>query len=222
MPTYHDSSLYWGGALTINFTSAADSWAPIWMKEGLTTTGPGFVGGNISQGANKGTSNGVPGIVVFLRNAQNRLIASSVTDGNGDYSFTSIPSGIYNVYPEDMGLATTPSSNLTVYSSGQTSVTDVDFIRNSSSIVPVALSISEVDGSNAFNVYPNPARAQLNINSTVSAEATITNAIGAKVLIAKVSRGDNKIDVSNLSAGLYLIKISNGTEVKTQKLVIEK
>ena len=223
IPTYHDSALYWSNAPYQTFAGNTNVYGVnIWMQSGIVTNGPGFVGGNISQGANKGTSSGVEGIVVYLRNSMNELVASDMTDNNGDYSFSNIASGIYNVYPEDMGLATTPSGNLTVYSSGQTSVTDVDFVRNSTSIVPVTLSIGKFEGADIFALYPNPAQNTINVSTKASADVTIFNTIGSKVLDANVKAGTNQINLNGLPNGLYQVKVQNGTAMQTQKLIIQR
>ncbi len=83
---------------------------------------------------------------------------------------------------------------------------------------------------NKFSVFPNPAgfeanlafKSKLNGNSVI----TVMNQLGSVVLRKSmaVNEGDNfrKLDVSSLASGMYYIKIQNGTEIQTAKIVITK
>lgn len=67
-----------------------------------------------------------------------------------------------------------------------------------------------------FKVFPNPVNNTLFINSATSTEVNIYNLIGTKVLTRIVNSGNDKIDVSGLISGIYMIKAGNYTE----KLVV--
>ena len=83
---------------------------------------------------------------------------------------------------------------------------------------------------NRLSVFPNPAgydanlafRSALNTNSVI----TIINQLGSVVLKRTIAanEGENvrKLDVSSLASGMYYIKIENGTEIQTAKIVIRK
>jgi hypothetical protein len=83
---------------------------------------------------------------------------------------------------------------------------------------------------NRFSVFPNPAgfEANLAFKSKVNGNYLITviNQLGSVVLRKSmaVNEGDNfrKLDVSSLSSGMYYIKIQNGNEIQTAKIVITK
>lgn len=222
IPTYHDSSLYWANAQAISFSGNANSANNhIWMRSGVVTAGPGFIGGNISQGANKGTSSGIPGMLVLLRNGANQLVTATYTDANGNYQFSSIPTGTYNIYPENMNYVTTPSGAFTI-SSTQTSVTGIDFIRDSATITPVALSVAGVPEKELFAMYPNPANGHVTIVLNASAHVQIMNTTGAVLLTEMLRAGKQDIDIHAFPAGVYTVRISNGTAVQIQKLMIQK
>ena len=53
MPTYAASSLYWNSAATVNTVGGDDNGMNINMQYGIVPPGPGFVGGNVLNGANK-------------------------------------------------------------------------------------------------------------------------------------------------------------------------
>ena len=72
-----------------------------------------------------------------------------------------------------------------------------------------------------FNIYPNPSNGNFNIyfdNSNESYCVEIYSLIGEKVFDKK---NTNAIEsVSNLQKGIYLIKVSNGNESITKKIII--
>jgi hypothetical protein len=83
---------------------------------------------------------------------------------------------------------------------------------------------------NKLFVFPNPAgfEANLAFKSKVNGNSVITviNQLGSVVLRKSmaVNEGDNfrNLDVSSLSSGMYYIKIQNGNEIQTAKIVIRK
>lgn len=85
------------------------------------------------------------------------------------------------------------------------------------------------DGNAALLVYPNPATNQLTVNyqieSTDEAVFEVYNSIGEKVMLQKLSAGENEqtFSVVQLNSGVYFYKYSiNDQIIKTNKLVIVK
>jgi len=74
-----------------------------------------------------------------------------------------------------------------------------------------------------FNMYPNPSRGQVTLqlpSHVNSAKLTVFNYLG-KLLIQKViNSSHNTIDVSNLSTGIYFVKIQTDSKIGTKKLFI--
>jgi len=59
-------------------------------------------------------------------------------------------------------------------------------------------------------LYPNPAREQLNVSSPNGAgQLTLLNSLGAVVAIHKVSAGVNTFNISELTAGMYIFQFSD-------------
>lgn len=79
---------------------------------------------------------------------------------------------------------------------------------------------------NNLTVYPNPANNVLNVKlGSVSEKATVTvyNAIGQIVIASQeVSDNSTEINVSTLTKGVYILKVSNGKETSNTKFVIER
>jgi len=71
-----------------------------------------------------------------------------------------------------------------------------------------------------FSVYPNPVKNTLMINAADINLVTVYNANGSQVM--KLKKGfENGINVSGLTAGIYVINISTGKGVATRKFVKE-
>lgn len=69
-------------------------------------------------------------------------------------------------------------------------------------------------------VYPNPTKGILNINSAQQINSVeIYNAMG--ILVAKLNNPTNQMDVSNLNAGTYTLKIQSDSKVQYSKIIIE-
>ena len=83
---------------------------------------------------------------------------------------------------------------------------------------------------NKFSVFPNPAGFEANLVFKSMARGnylvTVINQLGSVVLRKSmaVNEGDNfrKLDVSSLLSGMYYIKIQNGSEIQTAKIIITK
>jgi hypothetical protein len=70
---------------------------------------------------------------------------------------------------------------------------------------------------NDFQIYPNPASDYLNVKMQSSNyNSSIYNSLGQKV---NVSLSENRIDISNLSNGIYYIKIETETGSATKKFI---
>ena len=71
-------------------------------------------------------------------------------------------------------------------------------------------------------VYPNPSKGQLFINSDVTnAAVSVTNALGQTVYTNTFNSLNNaKIDLGNVSEGIYTIRIQTENGVMTKNVMI--
>lgn len=227
VPTYHNSALLWSAATVITHTGGSSMGKDIYMLKGALTSGPGFVGGNVTQGANKGTANGIAGMNILLLDAADNVITYTVTDATGNYSFTGLPNATYKIHPEDMNYTTTVASvNVTV---GAPSHAAINFERSLSqkTIVPVPAGISDINSKElAFGLYPNPASNVVTLAwATITddkAVVMITDISGKNVLSTEVKMNANAtINIQDLQAGFYFLNVVTEFGSSTQKLVIE-
>lgn len=227
VPTYHSSSVYWGQADFISHAGGTTANQNIYMRQGYAVIGPGFIGGNISQGANKGTGTtgaAVPGILVFLRDGNNAIIGYSITDANGDFSFSNLSSGNYSLYPEAINYITTPIGSIQLTSANPTA-TGYRFGQTATEIKPKTTSVTTLTKSD-FLLYPNPANNKAVIrwsDADRMADISITDVAGHKVYTANDVKmnGTTEINTSALHSGMYFIKVTTGSSQETLKLMVQ-
>jgi hypothetical protein len=81
----------------------------------------------------------------------------------------------------------------------------------------------EFSSSMTFLLSPNPAHDKFTISSTIEineAVLRIYNTLGAEVHSQVISSGEETIEV-NLPAGMYFVRLANGTKSSVKKLLID-
>jgi hypothetical protein len=81
-----------------------------------------------------------------------------------------------------------------------------------------ASSFSQIDG---LKMYPNPAKNNLFIETALNSDinVSIINVLGKEVINSKVS--NNAVNISGLTPGMYIVKITEEGNTSTKKLIIE-
>jgi hypothetical protein len=79
-------------------------------------------------------------------------------------------------------------------------------------------SFSQIDG---LKMYPNPAKNNLFIETALNSDinVSIINVLGKEVINSKVS--NNAVNISGLTPGMYIVKITEEGKTSTKKLIIE-
>ena len=85
-----------------------------------------------------------------------------------------------------------------------------------------AVGINEASISD-FSIYPNPAENVVFIKSqnNTAKKLEIYNLLGANVFSNTVIGTLNKVDLSSIEKGVYLIKVTDGNTVNTKRLVVK-
>ncbi len=89
-------------------------------------------------------------------------------------------------------------------------------------VTPGTLSNSVFNTVEKFKIYPNPTNSGLVTIQSTSTEAinvTVFDILGKQISSNKVL--NNKLDVSNLNAGVYLLNITQNNLTTTKKLVVK-
>jgi len=75
---------------------------------------------------------------------------------------------------------------------------------------------------NTLKAYPNPVKNILNLNNpTAITDVTVFNLLGQQVIAKNINANEGQIDMSNLSAGAYLVKVTADNAVQTIKIIKE-
>ncbi len=94
--------------------------------------------------------------------------------------------------------------------------------RNSSTALNVCSPLSLKDNSiSGLSIYPNPVKNILNITTEANSSKNIIifDILGKQVL--NVTTENTTVNVGNLSAGVYIVKITEEGKTATRKLVIQ-
>jgi hypothetical protein len=77
--------------------------------------------------------------------------------------------------------------------------------------------IEDLQSTDTWSFYPNPAADKLNISIGVEATLTIFDAQGQLVLQTAISKGSRQLEISNLASGFYMMRLTtpSGNDTKS-------
>ncbi|WP_313807534.1 GEVED domain-containing protein [Flavobacterium sp.] len=85
--------------------------------------------------------------------------------------------------------------------------------------VDATLSSSDFDVA-SFRAYPNPVKDVLNLSySTEISSIEVFNMLGQKVITKELNLSQGQVDMSNLTSGNYMVKVTADGQTKTIKVV---
>lgn len=73
------------------------------------------------------------------------------------------------------------------------------------------ISVNNLDRNSTVSVYPNPANKVITISTTEGYTGAIFDISGQKVKEVSAIAGQTKVDVSALTSGVYLLRLSDST-----------
>ncbi|MBS1657823.1 MAG: T9SS type A sorting domain-containing protein [Bacteroidetes bacterium] len=97
-------------------------------------------------------------------------------------------------------------------------------------IADLATGIKDVENTSGIELYPNPANGNFTLSFSnfkrETAQVDLMNLVGQRVMNIYKGRTNEKfttqVDVSNLPAGVYYVKVMLGDKATSKKLVVEK
>lgn len=235
-----DDTICYSGSVLLD--AGAGSFSYLWT-DGTSTQTFNALGTNLGVGTHSifvtvtdgNSCNGYDAVLVNVIADPNAAMGSdpticvsgttilSVTPGAASYLWSNgATTSSINVDGSVLGIGTHPFSVEVTNSFGCTSADTVTVN------VISCLGINENNSQIQMNVYPNPATdiINLNINSEMSGEMhiSILNEVGQPMLVQKwncvAGNQIKQMDVSNLSAGIYLVQIELNGHLLTRKMVI--
>ena len=76
------------------------------------------------------------------------------------------------------------------------------------------------ENTNTLTVTPNPANTYINVENAAGSQISVYNIAGQEVMSIESAEANETLNVSNLNAGLYIVRVVNGNEVSTAKVSI--
>ena len=155
-----------------------------------------------------------------LLNSSGTTLLSSTNNGTASETINATVSSVLTYY-----VRVYPKSN-GAFNAGSCYTLRVQTGTASKMVNPELVRVTE----NKLFVFPNPTGfdANLAFSSKINGSSVVTviNQLGSIVLKRTIAttEGENvrKLDVSSLASGMYYIKIQNGAEIQTAKIVIRK
>ena len=87
--------------------------------------------------------------------------------------------------------------------------------------VTIPVNIADIDNFANVSIYPNPVRDNLKIdNLEENTTIEIYSITGQRVHTVSSVMGSTEIDMSNLSNGVYVLKMQNGKNTRTEKIQV--
>lgn len=186
-----------------------------------------------TDGGSTYTSNeySINGPSVGFFTAINSLIDGEFLDGNGNSDNIDDSLGAFDpMFTDKVNNDYTLQSTSALINSGADSFnnTTADLAGNTRIVETIDIGPFEFqsatasvddDFTNSITVYPNPASNFIKIsNNFLNANYSIFSTLGQKLKIGKID-GTNNINISDLSAGNYILKIRFENAIYTKKIV---
>lgn len=230
MPTYYVSTVHWDEATIVSLPTNGAVLFNIMMSDGQNlTSGPGEISGSVTEGDGF-TSNGEgvrgdtprPNTSVLLFDQNEQPITHTLTDDQGMYTFSGLPYGTFKLVVEIVGVEQV--ERWVTLSADNPLATGNDFKVTENGIV---LGLNDLLAGNGLEIMPNPTSGNLNLrldaNNNFKASIRLTRLDGTTVLVnnQQVVKGSQviKLDLSNLSSGLYILHLNTGSEVISAKVM---
>ena len=97
---------------------------------------------------------------------------------------------------------------------------DIDFFLDNFSISSTSLGVDDNQGVRLFSYYPNPVNDQLTIRAQKNVDdITVYNMLGQVVLSQKPNSLDCTVDMAEMQAGAYFVKVSIDNSVETVRVL---
>lgn len=226
LPTYFGSHLYWADAQPVMVSGSTNNNYVISLIFGNNPGGPGFVAGNVDDGANRLSEDAMNPVAmadIILLDDNNVPQMWTKASYNGSYSLSNIAYGTYRMFADVPGMICIPIE-FTISPDFPNLEIDIvlgeglTFIIRNEQEVKVGL------------LYPNPASemSMVNISNFTNQQLMIQLYDIQGRMMKQVSVGNAaeqliSIPLSDLSSGIYqMLILHNGTAIANRKLVVTR
>jgi hypothetical protein len=163
---------------------------------------------------------------IYLISGKDSVISYCRTDSVGNYNFTLIPDGEYQIYVDKIGMLM--DSIYTINTGQKSTYSDYNYIIDySNRRIKIAnnqsTNINELnDNVDTYKIYPNPAIDYLNIVTQKEDFKSLNYIVidnSGKIVKIINKNTSRKIDISELKTGFYLLLINSGINYQIKKFI---
>lgn len=207
LPTYYDTVALWSQANALIVAAAGYSNIDIYMLSGTNNGGPGFVGGLISQGANRDEGDPIANAQMVLTNENDEVIDFTKSGQNGTYTLDDLPYGSYKLYVDLLNKTSYPLTF--TLSEDQPNVENGNFKVYADYIKPeLPTGIDQASTEQHLMVYPNPSEGILNLESKEVIQSVKIYSLQGKELRQQNPASERvQLQLGDLSTGTYILHI---------------
>ena len=231
MTTYYSNEPTWTEADTIFLNSINFEYDIDLIPITQVFTGPGEVSGTIHYGYDPEMNKGFPAnnVEILLYNENNEPIICCHSNEDGEFDFSDLELGSYNLHPEVTGKYTYPL-NITLNETNP-EIEDIKITINDFTVNGYVYAIEENNWTNNVSqLYPNPAREFVNLEidllETSEIQILLFNNSGQllKDFNQIVHTGKNilRMDISGLHTGVYFLKMTDKTNKEVSRRFIKR
>ncbi|MCI4669988.1 MAG: PKD domain-containing protein [Bacteroidia bacterium] len=218
IPTYLGNVLYWQDATATVVNNRNVVNPRIELIPALAIQGSASIKGKIFDGLNQNDGPGIKDVVVLLlaSDLARTPITYEKTDSNGNYTFSSLPTGAYWLQPEIPGVYVAPKK-VSIFNQGQ-QLKEISFGIGEGFGFPVS-----VDPISESEVFPNPADDYVEIQVMALGELQIKAFdVMGKLVWEDYFRESSKklIQTSEWPDGIYRLEVSNGKNTNRLSLLV--
>ncbi len=178
--------------------------------------GTGSINGTVQTGAAAARvqSSNANIRIYLIKEPNGDIVGQTLTDANGEFSFTNLPDGDYKTVADIVGYTSDTSTVFTIGNGNSARVSSlcIDQITNMVGACAKLTTVNDL-ALESLEIYPNPSTGIFNLNIE-NATYKVFNNHGQLITIGS----NNQIDLSNYPSNIYLVKIEFGGKVKEFKL----
>ncbi|MCF8302361.1 MAG: PKD domain-containing protein [Bacteroidales bacterium] len=209
LPTYYGNTFLWSNAEPIELGEPANPYNIQLVPINNMNLGDASIDGWITNGDSKGS---VENITVLLMDNSGNPLDYDLTDSEGNFAFEELEYGDYLLYVEKVGVQCDP---IPVSLSEDNPNVTIELIMQNGQIM-VGLD-EQPEFSAMGNLYPNPAKQQLNfevdVKENINIKAAIYSSMGKLMFSSdkQLQAGSNQLqfNIKELPQGIYNLIITD-------------
>lgn len=208
LPSYSPRFLRWDSVYSPSIIGNGNYYSnrDIYMVKGTNPGGPGFVSGNVSQGANKKAGEPLGNIQITLLDGNDQPVAYTYSKKDGSFVVDDIPYGSYFLFAEVPGAESDGINfNLT---KDEPKLEDVKVEVDPEHVV-TSITRTQVYERSPISVYPNPAQGEFTINTNgIDGNLRVTDITG-KLVFSRTVIDQDLLQFNLTETGTYILNFTS-------------